>query len=904
MNNWIIISCTLLYMALLFAVAYFAEYRSRKGKSIINNPYIYSLSLGVYCTAWTYYGSVGRAANSGIEFLSIYLGPTIIAFIFLLLQQKIIRIAKVQRINSIADFISSRYGKNISLGVVVTIFCVLGIIPYVSIQLKAISNSFDIIISHNSGDSSNGSALLNDSTFYFTALLALFAVLFGTRSVDSSERHEGLVAAIAFESIIKLVAFIAAGLFVSYGLFNGPSEIFTKASAEPALQKLFTLGDNNSYITWTGMIFLSMMALLFLPRQFQVGVIENTNEQHLKKASWLFPLYLFLINLFVLPIAIGGKLILGNTGIDADTYVLALPIHFNQNLLTLLVYIGGFSAATSMIIVETIALSTMVSNNIIMPVFLSIKEDLSSYDNKIRFFISNTRRIAIILILALAYAYDKLVAEHFSLVSIGLVSFAAVAQFAPALIGGVFWKQASKNGALTGIIVGFIIWLYTLVIPSMAGSGMIDNSIMNDGLFGISLLKPYALFGLEGMDSIIHSLFWSLLFNTACFFIISIFDNRSSMEIYQAEVFVDVFKHASRVNSETLTWRSGANIDELKNLLGNFIGHERANNAIHSYAMRNKLNLETKTADPRLLNFSERILSGVIGAASARIMVESISKEEKINIDEVLSILRESQQFISLNKELTKKSSELQKASDELRSANEQLKQMDEMKDEFLYTVTHELRTPLTSIRALSEIIHDNPDIPEEDKQEYLGAIVKETERLSHLITQVLNLERYESGRQRLQLGAVNLNNLIRDSLNALQPLANEKKANMQFKDPQTIYTIQCDKDLISQVLYNLLSNAVKFVPVSTGKINVSVRNDYDELQVWIEDNGKGVPDELHELIFDKFFQAKNQTLKKPEGSGLGLTICKKIIEMHGGKIWVENAGGGGSRFIFTLPYN
>ena len=900
MNNWIAILSALTYLCLLFGVAYYAEYRLKKGKSIINNPYVYALSLGVYCTAWTYYGSVGQASNRGIEFIAIYIGPTIMAALFWPVMRKIIRICRTQRINSIADFISTRYGKNFSLAVVVTVLCVLGVIPYISLQLKAISTSINVLSGSSVHETGLGN-FLQDNTFYISAALAAFIILFGTRSIDASEKHEGLVAAVAFESVIKLVAFIAVGLFVTYGIFDGFPDIFSRASAEPSLQKLFVLNGESSYTSWFGLILLSMIAIVFLPRQFQLGIVENNQESHVKKAIWLFPLYLLLINIFVLPIAFGGKLLLGNTDVNADTYVLSLPLLYGKNMLSLFTFIGGFSAATSMIIVETIALSTMMSNNIATPVLLSTKKFLAKGDGQLTRPILNIRRLSILLIIAMAFVYDKLVAQYFSLVSIGLVSFAAVAQFAPALIGGIYWKQASRKGALAGICAGFAVWFFTAVIPSMANAGIISDHILKEGIAGIQWLKPHSLFGMTGLDPITHCFFWSMLFNISSFVLVSLNSSRNARETYQAELFVDIFRH-SVVADKNVIWKGTAYLADLTLLLSNFLGTERAEKLIQAYAQRNRIALNDQKADPRLVAFAEKILSGVIGSASAHIMVSTVTKEEELKIDEVINILRESQQMIELNKEMRRKSVELQRATEQLTFANEQLRDMDQVKDEFLYTVTHELRTPLTSIRAMAEIVHDNPEMSEDEKHHFLSGIIKETERLSYLITQVLNLERYESGRQPLNVSSVMLNTLIDDTIHSVNALTKEKKVTIIKNIPDSMFLVQCDAALIQQVLYNLLSNAIKFARENDGIIKVSVRTNHDEIQVWVEDNGRGIPSDLHMLIFDKFFQARNQTLKKPEGTGLGLAICKKIIEMHNGKIWVESEEGNGSRFIFTLP--
>jgi len=899
MNNWLVIGGALFYLCLLFAVAYYAEYRQRKNRSLINNPYVYALSLAVYCTAWTYYGSVGQASTRGIEFLAVYIGPTITAALFWPVLRKIIRICKTQRINSLADFISTRYGKNFSLAVLVTVLCMIGIIPYIALQLKAISSSMHILSGTTPHTGLIG--ILQDNTLYIAIALAAFIILFGTRSIDASEKHEGLVAAVAFESIIKLLAFLAAGIFVTFGLFNGFGDIFTKAAANEDLARLFRFNGEGAYTTWTGLVMLSMLAVVFLPRQFQLGVVENVQENHLKKAIWLFPLYLFLITLFVLPIAFGGKLLMGNTGVNADTYVLALPLEHGAGLLSLFIFIGGFSAASSMIIVETIAISTMMSNNIATPLLLNTRKFKTKGDGQLTNPILNIRRFSIFLIIALAFLYDKLVAQHFTLVSIGMVSFAAVSQLAPAVLGGIYWKYASQKGAMSGILTGFAIWLYTAVIPSMASAGFIHMSVIEQGPWGIGWLRPLSLFGMEGMDSVTHCFFWSMFFNVLVFVTVSLNSHRSAREIYQSEIFVDIFRHSGPGDTHAV-WKGTAYLPDLNSLLANFLGKERAEKIIISYAARHKISLESKKADPRLVTFSEKVLSGVIGSASARIMVSSVTKEEELKINEVMHILRESQQMIELNKELRRKSGELQKATEQLTLVNAQLKDMDEVKDEFLYTVTHELRTPLTSIRAMAELVHDNDDMEEEQRQEFLSGIIKETERLSHLITQVLNLERYESGRQHLNLTPVLLNTLINDSIRSVTGMALEKKISIEKQIPDSMFILRCDADLVQQVMNNLLSNAIKFVDEGTGRIQVGIFSSEDELQVWVEDNGKGIDRELHELIFDKFFQARNQTLKKPQGSGLGLAICKKIVEMHQGKIWVESEEGKGSRFIFTLP--
>lgn len=897
MNNATVVIISIVYLALLFGIAYYIERRRAAGKRFVNNAWVYALSLAVYCTGWTYYGSVGRAATSGAEFITVYLGPSVMCALFVPVLLKIVRICKTQRINSIADFISTRYGKNFSLGIIVTLCCVIGVIPYIALQLKAISNSYHVIAGVSY---SNALPLLRDDSMYIAVIMAVFIIFFGTRSVDASERHEGLVAAIAFESVVKLAVFVVAGLFVTYGLFNGFGSLFAAAQAQHK-EQFFVMPGIHVYSNWITMILISMTAMMLLPRQFQVAVVENTSEKHIKKAMWLFPLYLFIINIFVIPIAIAGKLLLG-PGADADTYVLSLPLLSGQHFLSGLIYIGGLSAASSMIIVETIALSTMVSNHLVLPAFLtSLKARRPEKPALNQIIIA--RRASILFILFLAYMYDRYIAAYFPLVSIGVVSMAAVAQFAPTVVGALFWKQASKNGAVAGIVAGFLVWGYTLILPSVINAGFASNSILKYGPWGVSWLRPQALFGLEDLDLLAHSFFWSMTVNITCYVVFSIYSVLKPEELFQGNVFVDIFKN-QHVADRRSVWKGTAYLADIRKLLSSFIGQDRADRLLASYEQRHRLPTGAPEADPRIVAFAEKILSGVIGSASARFMVSNITKEEQINIDEVLSIVKESQQVLELNKELKKKSIELTRATTALQQANDQLKQLDAVKDEFLYTVTHELRTPLTSIRAMSEIVFDNPDMDEPMRQQYLGNIVAEIERLSHLITQVLNLERYESGRQKLHLQSVDIAVLIKDIVKSLSPLAIGKQAEIHFAPPNSMYLLQCDKDLMRQAIYNLVSNSLKFVPYGTGNVNIVALQENGEMKIWVQDNGKGIPVELHQLIFDKFFQAHNQTLKKPEGSGLGLAICKRIVEMHNGNIWVESPPEGGAKFIVTLPYD
>src|SRR5512144_730511 len=523
---WLIIFASVGYVFLLFGVAYYGDRRAALGRTLVANPWIYALSIAVYCTAWTFYGSVGRAASGGFEYLTIYLGPTLMFALGWVVLRKMIRISKVNRITSIADFISSRYGKSHLLGGLVTIIAVIGIMPYISLQLKAVASSFIVLLDYpeigrNAVASAPLMSLLADTALWIAALMALFAILFGTRHIDATEHHQGMVAAIAFESVVKLAAFLSVGLFVSFGQFDGFGDLFGRAAETPKIARLTTMEPVSD---WMPLTLLSMLAIICLPRQFQVAVVENVEEKHFDKALWLFPLYLLLINLFVLPIALAGLIRFPAGLVDADTYVLALPMAGHQPGLALFAFIGGLSAATGMVIVETVALSTMICNDLVMPILLRFAWLHLAEHKDLSGLLLGIRRGAICFILFIGYLYFQLIGESYALVSIGLVSFAAAAQFAPALLAGMYWKGASRRGALAGISAGFALWTYTLLLPSFARSGWLPHDFIESGLFGIALLKPYALFGLDSFHPTAHALFWSLLANIGLFAAFSLFD--------------------------------------------------------------------------------------------------------------------------------------------------------------------------------------------------------------------------------------------------------------------------------------------------------------------------------------------------------------------------------------------
>jgi signal transduction histidine kinase len=741
-----------------------------------------------------------------------------------------------------------------------------------------------------------------DGAFYVALVLAGFSMVFGARHLDTTERHEGMVAAIAFESLVKLGAFLAVGLFVVYGLFDGLTDLFARARAVPALALLLRLeqGDNFAWAQWFSLILLSMLSVVFLPRQFQVMVVENVRESHLRRAVWVFPLYMLAINLFVLPIALGGLLYFGPVPMNAENFMLSLPLAAGQNALALLAFIGGLSAATGMVIVETIAVSTMVSNELVMPLLLRTRHFRPDAGHDLTWILLGVRRAAILGVLVLGYLYFHLAGEAYALVSIGLISFAAVAQFAPALFGGLYWKGGSRQGALVGLLAGFLMWAYTLMLPSIAKSGWLGTDFLTLGPWGLALLRPEQLLGMRGLDGLTHSLFWSLLVNVGAYVGLSLWRAPSGQEASQALLFVDVFNRSA--TASPVFWRGQAKVPDLLRLCERFLGALKARSLFQAYALQvGAAQVQAIRPDAQLVQFVETQLAGAVGSASARVLVASAVEEEALTPEDVLRILDETSQLRAHSRELEEKSNSLERATTELRQANEQLKSLDRLKDDFMSSVTHELRTPLTSIRALAELIRDDVDMSAVQRQQFIEIIVVETERLSRLVNQVLDMAKIESGHAEWHTAEVDLCALVKQAVITTAEMFRERQITVDVAVPEQVMPLLVDADRLMQVLLNLFSNAAKFVPVPGGRVGVSLVSDDSGVTVSVSDNGPGVTPEQQALIFDKFRQG-GDAANRPQGTGLGLPISRQIVEHFGGRLWLESNPGQGVTFRFNLP--
>ncbi len=895
------------YLGLLFALAHWADGRARAGRSVIDNPWIYALSIAVYCTAWTYFGSVGRAASGGLWFLPIYLGPTLALVLGWAVLRKMVRIAHTYRITTIADFIGSRYGKSSAVAGLVTLITVIGIVPYIALQLKAIAVAYAVVVGEGV-HSAGAQPWWQDSAFYIALGLAVFTIAFGVRHWDSTERHEGMVAAIAFESLVKLVAFVAVGVLVTWGLFDGWGDLVARARAEPALERLLHFGDPTAFAwsSWFALVVLAGLSVLLLPRQFQVMVVEAVDERHIRRAAWVFPLYLWLINLFVLPIALAGLLGFGVDATDADIFVLRLPQAAGAEAVLLLAFIGGLSAATGMIIVETIAVATMVCNDLVLPWWLRHTVRQGGNGDLTRV-ILRIRRGAIVALLLLGYGYYRLAGDAYALVSIGLISFAAVAQFAPALFGGMYWRGGSRAGAVAALVGGFAVWAYTLMLPSLAKSGWLPASFVTDGPWGLAWLRPEALLGLQGFDPLTHALFWSALVNVGLYVGVSLARPPGAAEASQALLFVDVFERGARHDpTAPVFWRGAASLPALQALLGRVLGPQRAEEVLQAAARQRGVPLAALPADAAVVQWVETQLAGAVGSASARRLVASVVQEQPLQLDDVLDILQETSRLRALSRALEEKSASLERATAELRAANERLQELDRLKDDFMSSVTHELRTPLTAIRALSEIMRDDPQMDPAQRQQFLDIVVAETERLTRLVNQVLDLAKIESGNAQWVVQDLEVCALVRQAAQAAEPLLLERGARLTVHCPDEPLPVRADGDRLQQVLLNLLSNAAKFVPPQRGEVQVRVQRWTDPhgglwARVEVQDNGPGVPPAQQAVIFEKFRQGGDAS-GRPHGTGLGLPISRQIVEHFGGRLWLRSAPGQGACFGFDLP--
>ncbi len=886
----LLIAVCLGYVAFLFLIAFIADARARSGRQgWLRSPIVYTLSLSIYCTAWTFYGAVGYAARSGLEFLTIYLGPTLVMIGWWVILRKLVRIGRSQRITSIADLVSSRYGKSNLLGVIVTLIAVIGTTPYIALQLQSVTLSFSVFAGTAGGAGAPAHAGLNATALWVAAGLALFTILFGTRNLDANERHHGVVMAIAAEALVKLFALIAVGVFVVWGIGGGVGDMLARIDASPIAAWQLRPGR------WITLTFLAAAAFLTLPRMFQVMVVENADERHLATASWAFPLYLLLMSLFVVPIAVAG-LQLMPAGANPDLFVLTLPLSQGQEGLAMFAFLGGFSSATSMVIVAAIALSTMVSNHVVMPIWLAMANQQVTRSGDVRRVVLRARRLSIAVILALGYAYFRFSGGGAALAAIGLISFTGVAQVLPAMLGGIFWRGATRRGAIAGLVTGFLLWGWTLFLPTIASGGILPQAVLAHGPWGIGWLRPQALFGISGMDPVVHAVFWSLTLNIFAFILFSLTSFPAPLERLQGAQFVNVFDQSAPARG----WAgSGAETEDLLAMAQRILGPDEAQELFRAEARAQGNSGFLPDPSPDFLERLERELAGSVGGATAHAMVSQIVGGASVSVSDLMAVASETAQIMEYSSRLEAKSRELARTARRLREANEKLTELNAQKDAFLSQISHELRTPMTSIRAFSEILRDGSGLDPEARTRYSAIIHDETLRLTRLLDDLLDLGVLQNGEVELACAPGDLHEIIERALKATGAGEGAGRLRIIRNPADERVEIETDSDRLAQVFINLVSNAQKYCTAEDPELRIRVRRKGGEVTIDFIDNGPGIARKHQALIFEKFSRLGDQ--RAAGGAGLGLAISREIVSRLGGTISYL-PGQGGAAFRVVLP--
>ncbi|MFT4015265.1 MAG: ATP-binding protein [Paracoccus sp. (in: a-proteobacteria)] len=858
-------AAAILYVALMFVLAHAADRAAGAGRwRWMNSPAVYTLSLSVYCSAWTFYGAVGYASRSGLEYMTIYLGPGIVFAGAWWGLRHLVRVGRMHRVTSIADLISSRFGKSAGLAALVTLIAVLAATPYIALQLQSVSMALSVFATPE--------APLPASVPVWTGLgLAAFAILFGTRNLAADERHHGVVIAIAAEAMIKLLAFVAVGMFVLYGLADGPADVLARidrAAFGPQGQGWLIRPDR-----WITLVMISGAAVLVLPRMFHVMVVEANDDDRLRHAGWAFPLYLFVLTFLVLPIAVMGRDLLPASA-NPDLYVLALPLSQGQEGLAALVFLGGFSSAMSMVVVSAIALSTMMANHWLVPLWLRLFHPRGPHAD-LRRLMLNARRLAIVLIICSGWAYQWMSGGTSALAIMGIVAFSGMAQVLPAMIAGLSWRGATRRGAMLGIALGSLVWLLVIYLPSLG------------------LLPPLAM--PAGVDPFAGGVLLALALNSGALILTSLVDFPSPGERMQALSFV----HAIAPDSGSRDPASGVRAETLLTLARQLWGNDAALSLFRAAAADQGKSGYLPDLSPRFLSDFERHLAGSVGAATAAALMARVGGRGDVTVADLMEVAGEAGQARADNLRLENARAELARTARQLEESNEKLRTLSQQKDAFLNQISHELRTPMTSIRAFSEILME-PQMQAAERARFASIIHDESGRMTRLIEDLLNLAVLEGGRARLSPSVANLRDLIERALVSAQAVSAGRAFRILRDPPAEHLMVITDADRLLQVLINVIANARKYCDAPAPEIRIQTRRLRDGgVEIDIADNGKGIPPEHEALIFEKF--ARLDDPARAGGAGLGLAICREVMQFLGGAISYLPTEGG-ALFRITLP--
>ena len=646
MNGTTVFLTAIGYVFFLFLIAWWGDGGGRRFASGRSRPVVYALSLAVYCTSWTYYGSVGLASGHGLDFLPIYIGPILVVGLGAPFIARVANLARAQNVTTVADFVSARYGKSQPVAAVAALIALIGLAPYVALQLKAIAPT--VLMVAESFDSARLTPEQPSTSFYLAVslLLALFAMAFGTRRINPKEHQDGLILAIAVEAIVKLVAFLALGAFVVWRLNNGLVDLTETAGSDPRIASVIQTPPDPA--VWVVTTLLSASAVVLLPRQFHVAVVENHDQRGIRVAAWLFPTYLVLINLFVVPLAIAGLEVFPDGSINRDLTVLALPLSAGAHGVALLTMVGGLSAATGMVVVESVALAISTSNDLVMPLLLRRRgAQARAAEGDIGALVLWVRRIAIVGVLALGFAYERMTGET-GLVSIGLLSFAAVAQIAPAFLGGLVWRRGTARGAIAGMTAGALAWFYLLLLPSIRPEHALA-SLLAHGPLAIAWLSPAALVAFAP-NALVGGVVLSLAANVAAFVAFSLTRQPSALERAQASAFAGV--GVGGKPQAFRLWRSSTTAGELEAAVARYLGAGRARRAFSSFMRERGLDYDPALeASAQLIRHAEFLLSPAIGASTSRQVLSLLLRPRTVSGHSALKLIDEASAAIQSSRD-------------------------------------------------------------------------------------------------------------------------------------------------------------------------------------------------------------------------------------------------------------
>ena len=856
----------LAYIGLLYFLALWVEGRSGASRKLAGSPVVYALSLAVFASSWTYYGSVGKAVSSGMIFTTVYIGPTLTILLWWQVMRRMVRIKNKYRITSIADFISARYDRSLSLAALASCAALAGTTPYIALQIKSVIATFSTI----AGDPGPTTAWVHDHFGPMTVLLMIgFTIMIGVRKLDPTERHQGMVTVVALESLIKLAAFLTCGIFITYAVHGGFADVFDSArELGPRFDRVLSLAgpEQSPYSAWATYLVLSMSAIVFLPRQFHVAVIENSNEKHIGTAMWLLPLYLLLISVFVAPIALDG-LLAGFSPQEADTFLLKLPMHYDRPWLALFVYVGGVSAAISMVMISSMTLSTMLTNHILLPTIRAIPPL-----GFLRRHLLRLRWLGVALVITVGYWFEVAVGDSFMLVNMGMIAFAAALQFAPCILGGLFWENANKTGAKLGLAGGIATWLYTLVVPAFAKSGWAFESLTADGLFGLELLRPEALLGLTAMDPLGQSVFWSMIVNIGLFVLGSRLSATSGTDAALAKGFVRILEDKTRrtEDSRKATIDLSSKTDAIIDVLAKYMEVSEAE-SLHAECIRRtslgEKEVVTLNELADLLGEVESTLAGTVGAAEAHAAIQSAgvyTEEEQAGLSamyaEILADLkltpgelkrrvdyhREREALLSLHAEALEE--RVRTRTMELEEANAEL-------EAFANALTLGLRGPLRDIDRFGQAVAEHAPVLGGETGENLEKLRQASRDMDAHIDDILTLSRL--ARMKVTREIVDLGELMLDAVMVIRESSPHPRVEIEI---QPDLKTEADPRLAMLLIANLVGNAWKFCAGSASPKITFGKEEIDG-KTWfvIRDNGAGFDMRDADRLFQPFSPAARQ---------------------------------------------